>query len=150
VLAANTGAGLTYKWKKGANYIGGATSSTYTATLAGTYKVEVTNSNGCSKTSAGVVVTVPCREGGELITEDAFNVEVHPNPSSGDFTFEINNAQHENISITVFDIIGKLILTETINNSQFTIYNLQLNAGVYTAVISNGTNIQIVKLVKTN
>src|SRR6185436_3138843 len=38
VLSANTGSGLTYKWKKGSNFISGATLANYTATTAGNYK----------------------------------------------------------------------------------------------------------------
>src|SRR5207342_3251667 len=75
VLAANTGAGLTYKWKKGSNFISGATLSNYTATTGGNYKVQITNSNGCSKTSAGVTVTVPCKEGESLVSANDFDVK---------------------------------------------------------------------------
>src|SRR5207342_90291 len=80
VLAANTGAGLTYKWKKGSNFISGATLSNYTATIGGAYKVQVTNSNGCSKTSAGVVVSVPCREGEIISSIINLDFTVYPNP----------------------------------------------------------------------
>jgi hypothetical protein len=59
MLTANAGAGLTYQWKKGPNIISGATAQTYIPTMTSTaYKVIVTNSNGCSKISAGVAVTV--------------------------------------------------------------------------------------------
>jgi parallel beta-helix repeat protein len=57
VLSANTGTGFTYAWKRNGTVISGATSPTYTANQAGTYTVDVT-SNGCTTTSAGVVVTV--------------------------------------------------------------------------------------------
>jgi Secretion system C-terminal sorting domain len=43
--------GNTYKWYKYGNLVSGATSSTYQASTAGKYKVVVTNSTGCSKTS---------------------------------------------------------------------------------------------------
>lgn len=59
LLAANTGTGFTYQWKKGGNILAGADSATYAAAAAGTYKVIVTDSNGCSKTSAGIIVTGP-------------------------------------------------------------------------------------------
>jgi hypothetical protein len=57
-LDANTGLGLTYQWKKDGTNIAAATSASYTATAAGSYTVVVTNSNGCSKTSAATAVTV--------------------------------------------------------------------------------------------
>jgi len=47
----------TYQWYKNGAAISGATNSTYTATSAGTYKVVVTDHNGCTDTSADVVVT---------------------------------------------------------------------------------------------
>jgi len=58
VLNANTGAGLTYLWRKNGTNISGATAATYTATTAGAYTVQVSNSNSCSATSTGVTVTV--------------------------------------------------------------------------------------------
>jgi hypothetical protein len=80
VLQANTGTGLTYKWKKGSSFISGATQSAYTATTQGTYKVEVTNANGCLKLSPGVSVSVPCKQG-DGITKSSEPVVSHfPEP----------------------------------------------------------------------
>lgn len=58
LLTANPGAGLGYQWKKNGVNISGATLQNYNATSGGTYKIQVTNSNGCSKTSTGVAVVV--------------------------------------------------------------------------------------------
>ena len=52
VLSAPLGAGLQYTW------VGGGTSRTKTVKGSGTYTVAVSNSNGCSATSAPVTVTV--------------------------------------------------------------------------------------------
>lgn len=57
VLSGNTGTGFTYSWRRNGTVISGATSSTYTATLAGSYTRTVTNS-GCSATSSAITVTV--------------------------------------------------------------------------------------------
>jgi plastocyanin len=56
-LNANTGTGFTYVWRRNGNVIAGASSSSYLATLAGLYTVEVSNGS-CNATSAGVRVTV--------------------------------------------------------------------------------------------
>ena len=58
LLDATTGPGFTYQWKAGGAPITGATTSGYTATGAGNYTVVITNSLGCSATSAVVAVTV--------------------------------------------------------------------------------------------
>jgi hypothetical protein len=58
-LNANTGAGLSYQWKRdGINITPGGTGNSYSATIAGSYTVEVRNSNNCTNLSSGTVVTV--------------------------------------------------------------------------------------------
>ncbi len=60
-LNENTSTGLTYLWKKNGNNITGATAANYTTNKAGSYKVQVTNSAGCTKVSNTVQVTVLCQ-----------------------------------------------------------------------------------------
>jgi hypothetical protein len=150
VLAANTGTGLTYKWKKGSNFISGASLSNYTATIGGTYKVEVTNSIGCSKLSAGVVVSVPCKlDGSETVPiAIGIDVQVYPNPSSGDFVFEIQNENAKKVSISIYDVIGRMISSDDMFDWQFTIYNSQLTPGIYSAVVIQGEYKKVIRLVK--
>ncbi|MEP7171427.1 MAG: T9SS type A sorting domain-containing protein, partial [Bacteroidota bacterium] len=109
-----------------------------------------------------VNVVVPCRESenGSIFAnsteENIFDIKVFPNPSSGNFNFEIlrmdsngENATKEKISISVYDMVGKLVLSESITNSQFVVRNPQLAQGIYSAVIINGENKRVLKLVKT-
>ncbi|XZF16003.1 T9SS type A sorting domain-containing protein [Chitinophagaceae bacterium MMS25-I14] len=58
VLNASTGTGLTYQWKLNGANISTATNSSYIANASGSYKVVVTNSSGCTDSSAATVVTV--------------------------------------------------------------------------------------------
>lgn len=57
VLNANTGSGYAYQWKKNGTNITGATSSSYTATTAGSYQVQITQGSATA-TSNPVTVTV--------------------------------------------------------------------------------------------
>ena len=66
VLNANTGTGLSYTWLKDGSAIPGATSSSYTATQAGSYRVIVTNAAPCSDTSTVTVVTVSTGPGASI------------------------------------------------------------------------------------
>ena len=58
ILNANSGTGLTYKWKNNGLLISGATASSYTATLNGSYAVEITNSSGCMASSFPTIVSI--------------------------------------------------------------------------------------------
>lgn len=58
LLSATPGVGLNYIWRKNSAIIPGANMANYNATEAGTYTVQVTNSNNCSATSTPVIVTI--------------------------------------------------------------------------------------------
>ncbi|MBK9730337.1 MAG: hypothetical protein IPO83_03445 [Chitinophagaceae bacterium] len=47
-----------YQWLKGTTNVIGATNQTFAPVSSGTYKVKVTDVNGCNKTSSGLKVTV--------------------------------------------------------------------------------------------
>jgi hypothetical protein len=117
VLKANSGAGLTYQWIKGLNPIAGQTSINYTAKTQASYKVTVTNANGCTKNSPAVSTTVNCREGNVFeISEGNESLSTFPNPTNGPFT--INYYNNELIStdaqIVIVDVLGRVIYTEEI------------------------------------
>lgn len=57
-LSAETGIGYTYQWHSAAGAIPGATGSTFTVTLTGSYYAFITNSFGCSINTMPVAVTV--------------------------------------------------------------------------------------------
>jgi hypothetical protein len=57
-LSANTGTALSYQWNYNHVGISGATYSSYTTDSPGTFNVIVTNSFGCTDTSAAVSVVV--------------------------------------------------------------------------------------------
>jgi hypothetical protein len=131
VLAGNTGAGLTYRWKKGSNFISGATLSNYTATTGGTYRVEVTNSNACTKLSAGVAVTVPCREEEMIDSENNADFNIYPNPNAGAFTIEFSNKPNAPVQIEMTDVFGKLVRKLETSDETISINEPNLAKGIY-------------------
>jgi hypothetical protein len=110
VLTANSGAGLSYQWIKGTSNLSGATLINYTAKTAGTYKVNVTNVNGCAKTSAGKIVTVNCREGIAESESDS-RLIIFPNPAHDVFTLKINDSNMENgaARIEISNVLGQTV-----------------------------------------
>jgi methionine-rich copper-binding protein CopC len=112
LLQANSGAGYSYQWEKGNANISGATNQSYSATTKGTYKVIVTNSNGCNKTSAGKKVIKSCRE--ESFSVDDTQLSVFPNPSDGKFSvqFSSDNIQDASATIQLFNVTGQMVFEE--------------------------------------
>jgi endo-1,4-beta-D-glucanase Y len=75
LLNANTGSGLSYKWFRGTTPL--STASSYAATSAGDYTVEVTNANNCKMVSAVTTVTVTTNQPSVItITSPANNTNV--------------------------------------------------------------------------
>lgn len=124
-LFANTCSGYTYQWKKDGAYIPGVTSSTYTATTAGNYQVQITQA-GISAWSALVSVIInACKELDISQTEEtnnqtvsplsdsstALQMNVYPNPTTGLFTIQLNLAinQEERVNMRILNLLGQEI-----------------------------------------
>jgi len=112
-------------------------------------KVKVSAGNACGFSAYKQLnVTKNCREGFDA-TETENTIKVYPNPSSGDFVFEISNIAEEKITINIYDMIGKSVLSKVYSEPQFTIGNPQLTPGIYSAEIIYGENKRVLKLIKT-
>jgi hypothetical protein len=101
-----------------------------------TYRSGLTTSNGCQST-AGLDA---------LISDKSFNV--YPNPSTGVFTIELNNATEEMTSIQIVNIMGEEV--EVVNNLSTNSYSVDLSnltEGVYYARINAGKQIATKKIV---
>ena len=148
VLQANTGTGLTYQWKKGGNNISGATSSNYTASIGGIYKVKVTNGNACSKLSSGITVTVPCKSGeSESVPVAAgIDVKVFPNPSPGEFTIQFSNKPAAPVQIEIIDEMGRVVKKFETDDATVMIKDLNLANGIYSLVARNSDEVVVKKI----
>ena len=154
VLTANAGGGLSYQWYKGASTIAGATSTNYIATTAGNYKCRVTKiASGCFKNSNAISVTVPCKEGEELINEENNNFTIYPNPNTGTFnliftsstggTSPLKGGPRGVTTLEIFNSLGQQIHSQQINspdgNINETISVNNLSSGIYFVRLGNGT-----------
>jgi len=108
-LSANSGTGLSYQWLKGGSHIIGATNRVYSANKKGNYKVIVTNSSGCTKTSANVTVTKSCKESSDLLQQISF--QIYPNPAEDHATIQFKLPYSSHVSIKVYGVSGKEIAT---------------------------------------
>jgi hypothetical protein len=98
-LTGNTGTGYSYQWYLDGSAISGATSSTYNATLPGTYELEVYN--GCYAVSNQVVVTVAA---GISENTSGAMINVYPNPTDGLLIIDTEIKK----TLRIFNAIGQL------------------------------------------
>lgn len=120
----------------------GATESTFTATENGSYAVIVTSLDGCSDTSACVVID----EVGLTNLTDEISMTVYPNPTNGKLNVSLSSI--EKVNITVFDAQGKLIqtLVDAENKSIIDLSNVE--PGVYMIHMNSESTSSIQRIVK--
>jgi hypothetical protein len=110
ILTANQ-SGATYRWldcDNGNVVIPSETNQSYTATENGNYAVEITFGS-CIDTSACENVNTVGIENSKFNTQ---NFSIYPNPTKGIFTIDLGDV-NENTSITVYDMLGKVIVSKT-------------------------------------
>ncbi len=119
-----------YQWYLNDTLISGATGRQLVVSRNGTYTVQVSDTNACSNTSAGLNVTA-------LAINDVavgFDVQLYPNPSNGNFTLQFSDNVPRTVSIT--DATGRLITIQQVAASRnFDIS--ALSSGIYLLSIKN-------------
>jgi hypothetical protein len=134
LLKANSGSGYSYQWILNNVEIPGATKKQYTATAVGNYKVEVTNIDGCNKTSKKVTVVTSCKDPSQLITATD-ELKLYPNPATNLLQLEIpvQNNDEEQVTITVTNLLGEIAYKEKrLSASSLTIHLPEnISNGVY-------------------
>lgn len=134
VLLANSGAGYTYQWQKKNINLAGETNQTYTATAKGNYKVIVTGSNGCSKTSMSTKVTNSCKEDDVVLAFIQPELKIFPNPAEDQTTIHFTLPNSSHVCIKVYDVSGKEIACPELLGG--TMLNDELEQGDYSLQVS--------------
>ncbi len=147
VLTSIGGSGLTYQWILGSTNIAGATKQNYSAKLAGSYKVTVTNSAGCSKTSAIVKITVNCRLEEKMIRDKDFSI--YPNPANNLISIRFNSSVGENATVKLTDVQGRIVKSLEVEKdfSELEINVSDLAEGVYFVHLKYGDTFKVVKTI---
>jgi uncharacterized protein YjdB len=122
-----------YQWYRNKNAILGANGLTYTMLFDGSYYVEVSDENGCTKYSDTVIVE---QLGINNTQSQQMDLQVYPNPSQGKVNIECSI----NVNISVTDMAGRLLLQKAhvkeIDLSEFA-------DGVYLFHITNDDGMQL-------
>ena len=108
----------------------------------------VTDINGCVGSDVENITVGDCSG---IEENSSIAVSVYPNPTTGEFTLSINNANFSNITISIVDIHGKVVYNEmnvTIAQDFIKQINVSdLARGVYFVKLNNGSDISTQKLI---
>lgn len=85
------------------------------------------------------------------VRETDFAIRVLGNPSPNYFDIQLRGKEGNNIRLTVYDNLGRIIETKSsLLSSQTVRLGSSYHSGIYLVVITQGTQKQILKLVKSN
>jgi len=121
------------------------TTATATGLVNGTYNVTVTDANGCMD-SVSVTITI---SGLGSIT-NVSNLNMFPNPTSGNVFVELDLVNSANVQIRVMNSIGQTVTSRTLNNVQsqkVTLETSTLPAGIYIVQFTIGNEQMTRKLI---
>ena len=138
-----------YLWQFGDGPSSITENPTHTFPPNGNYNVTLIAYNECG--SDTFVLNLGILIGIEDADEDAYSINVFPNPNNGSFTLTLESGQNiDELSIRLVTVEGKLIDDSilAVGGTSFTRnFNYQLAAGVYVLEVSSGTSIQHKRIV---
>ncbi|QQR97682.1 MAG: T9SS type A sorting domain-containing protein [Sphingobacteriales bacterium] len=125
--------------------IDGATAQTYSPDSSGNYAVIVTNYNGCADTSECVAFILTA------IKNDIFKeTKVFPNPTYGTVNIDFGRSLEQCV-IRVTDVIGNIVLQQTVNNQTTTQLSIDNVAnGIYFLYLKTKNNDEMVYKILKN
>jgi len=135
VILLNPGPFVSYLWQDN------STDSTFTVYQPGTYIVQVTGP--CGEVGIDTVEIFPCVG---IAANQEINLEVYPNPNSGDFMIQAEfDGNPEGVAIAIRDVLGREIYRSTLNYSSRQLsHRVQLrdvSEGVYMLHIRAGEKV---------
>jgi Secretion system C-terminal sorting domain len=86
----------------------------------------------------------------QIVENTDFSLVAYPNPSNSAFKLQVNGSNNENVSVLVFDMMGRQIENKVVNATDIENISLGQNysTGVYNVIVSQGMNTKTVRLVK--
>lgn len=135
-----------YQWLLNGQPIPGANSSTYNATISGDYSVIVTDSNGCSATSAASPVV-----GMRDVLTQGFTVS--PNPTAGDFRIQLAADVVEGSAVLeIHDLQGRLLHSRMVQGQgrsmELSLQGVLPTAGTYLVSLKAGDKVYRASVVR--
>lgn len=130
------------QWYFNEELIEGATGQELVAAESGVYTLEVSQSGCVVQASTEYAVTD---------IEDSFTeaIEIYPVPATTEITVSVrfDNSQRQS-TLNVYNAVGELMISRTVNNGDNTINISNWRNGVYLVKVENAGNVQVKRFVK--
>lgn len=133
-----------YQWTLNGNPIAGNDSNIYKPAQTGSYKVSVIDNNGCRSTSDSFNLVVLAVAD---ITVGNARLRYYPNPASTVLNIDVVNPVYNKLEAKLYDITGKLLLTQLLNQRSNQLPVDKLPSGMYQLLIYNDHERMMVKVV---
>ncbi|MEO8149561.1 MAG: T9SS type A sorting domain-containing protein [Bacteroidia bacterium] len=74
---------------------------------------------------------------------DKTAIEIYPNPNNGNFTLQLNNSPHKNLTIKITDQLGRIVFEKNYHDSstEISIVLKQIPQGIYNLMMNDGGQI---------
>jgi PKD repeat protein len=146
-VLTSTVTGASYQWYLNGNPIAGATAQSYTATLGGSYTVEVFDASGCSSGQSQPIVITDAEALSPI--EDVFVIA--PNPNNGEFVIEIKMATTDDYVLEIYNALGQRVYAENLTNFSGQ-YRREMRireygAGVYSVRLISSKNETVIRTI---
>ena len=126
------------QWYDSNGEIDGATGQTYEPQSTGDYYVIVSNEFDCESEPSNVIYVFIT---GLIDIIEKINVNIYPNPTSGEFFIEMNLEKENDLKIQVLNSIGEIVINRTSFRAtgfyKTSINMNQMNKGLYFIVIES-------------
>ncbi len=134
-LTATVNGPASFQWIDCSNNqpIAGATGSTYTPAVSGSYAVVATQ-NGCSVTSTCVTVTIVSSP--ELAAD--LRWDLYPNPATSQVWVRVGDASLNQLQAEIYDVTGRLCLRQTLAGESTHIDLSGFDSGMFWVRLING------------
>ncbi len=130
-----------YQWFLNDTALAGATDSSYTALQSGNYRLQLTDTNGCSRKSFPVPIIVT----GIIPIAEEGNFSIYPNP--GNFEIMFLTSGDKTSTLIISDVISKVIYTGEITNGKLKLNVSNWKKGLYFATLQSKNKTKVLKLI---
>lgn len=126
-----------YQWYLNSEILPNETGANLTITQNGVYSVKVSNSYGCTDSTADTISNLAA----SMLEHAGNGIAIYPNPASNNLTVSVTGNKNEKGTIEIIDALGRIVLTQPYNGTRQEVNVVQLPAGVYQLQYTNSVDL---------